>query len=66
MAPPNSFLGKSIRALELRRQYYIEVLGVKESITDEVKMMFRAGFIIKDGGIPVVFGKGKDIRESTQ
>lgn len=50
MAPPNSFLGKSIRALELRRQYYIEVLGVKESITDEVKTMFGAGFIIKEGG----------------
>lgn len=63
LAPPNSFIGKSIGELELRGKHHIEVLAVKDIITDKMHMMPRADFVIKDGEILVVVGKEKDIQK---
>jgi trk system potassium uptake protein TrkA len=63
LAPPNSFIGKTIRELELRGKHHIEVLAVKDIITDQMHMMPRADFVIKDGEILVVVGKEKDIQK---
>lgn len=63
LAPPNSFIGKTIGELELRGKHHIEVLAVKDIITDKMHMMPRADFVIKDGEILVVVGKEKDIRK---
>lgn len=62
LAPPNSFIGKTIGQLELRGKHHIEVLAVKDIITDKMHMMPRADFVIKDGEILVVVGKEKDIQ----
>jgi trk system potassium uptake protein len=63
LAPPNSFIGKTIGDLELRGKHHIEVLAVKDIITDKMHMMPRADFVIKDGEILVVVGKEKDIQK---
>lgn len=63
LAPPNSFIGKSIGELELRGKHHIEVLAVKDIITDKMNMMPGADFVIKDGEVLVVVGKEKDIRK---
>lgn len=63
LAPPNSFIGKSIGELELRGKHHIEVLAVKDIIADKMHMMPRADFVIKDGEILVVVGKEKDIQK---
>jgi trk system potassium uptake protein TrkA len=63
LAPPNSFIGKTIAELELRGKHHIEVLAVKDIITDQMHMMPRADFVIKDGEILVVVGKEKDIQK---
>ena len=49
MAPPNSFLGKTIRDLGLRAKYHIEVIAVRDVISDNVHMVPHADFVIKDG-----------------
>ena len=63
IAPPNSFLGKSIGELELRSKYHIEVIAVKDVLTDQVHMVPPANFILKDGEILVVIAKEKDIQK---
>lgn len=63
MAPPNSFLGKTIRELELRATYHIEVIAVRDVISDNVHMVPQADFVIKDGEVLVVIGKEADIRK---
>lgn len=63
LAPPNSFIGKSIGELELRGKHHIEVLAVKDIITDKMNIMPGADFVIKDGEILVVVGKEKDIQK---
>jgi trk system potassium uptake protein TrkA len=62
MAPPNSFLGKSIAQLQLRSRYHIEVIAIRDIVSDKIHMVPGAEFIIKDGEILVVIGKEKDIQ----
>jgi trk system potassium uptake protein TrkA len=63
IAPPNSFLGKSIGELELRSKYHVEVIAVKDVLTDQIHMVPPANFILKDGEILVVIAKEKDIQK---
>jgi trk system potassium uptake protein TrkA len=62
MAPPESFLGKSIGELQLRTKYHIEVIAVRELITDQFFMVPPADFVIKDGEVLLVVGKEADIK----
>jgi trk system potassium uptake protein TrkA len=62
MAPPNSFLGKTIAELQLRSRYHIEVIAIRDIVSDKVHMVPPASFVIKDGEILVVVGKEKDIQ----
>jgi trk system potassium uptake protein len=63
MAPPNSFLGKTIGELQLRGKYHIEVIAVRDIISDRIHMVPQAEFVIKDGEVLVVVGKDKDIKK---
>jgi trk system potassium uptake protein len=63
MAPPASFYGKTIGDLHLRTRYHIDVIAVKEVLSDHVKMVPRADFVIKDTDILVVIGKEGDINK---
>ncbi len=62
MAPPNSFLGKTIAELQLRSRYHIEVIAIRDIVSDKIQMVPKADFVIKDGEILVVIGKEKDIQ----
>jgi len=63
MAPPNSFLGKTIAELQLRGRYNIEVIAVRDVISDHIHMVPQANFVIKDGEVLIVIGKEADIRK---
>jgi trk system potassium uptake protein len=63
LAPPNSFLGKTIAELQLRGKYHIEVIAVRDVISDKIHMVPQANFVIKDGEVLVVVGKEKDIQK---
>lgn len=61
MAPPESFYGKTIGDLHLRSRFNIDVIAIKEVLSDQVRMVPRADFVIKDSDILVLIGKEKDI-----
>jgi trk system potassium uptake protein TrkA len=63
LAPPNRFLGKTIAELQLRGKYHIEVIAIRDIISDRVHMVPPADFIIKDGEVLIVVGKEKDIQK---
>lgn len=63
LAPPNSFLGKTIAELQLRGKYHIEVIAIRDVVSDRVHMVPRADFVIKDGEVLIVVGKDKDIQK---
>lgn len=61
LAPPNSFLGKTLAQLQLRNRFNIEVIAVRDIIADHIHMVPHADFVVKDGEVLVVIGKEKDI-----
>lgn len=61
LAPPNSFLGKTLAELQLRNRFNIEVIAVRDVVADKVTMVPHAAFVVKDGEVLVVIGKEKDI-----
>jgi trk system potassium uptake protein TrkA len=63
MAPPTSFMGKTIGDLHLRSKYHIEVIAVREMLPDRLTMVPRADFLIKDSDVLVVIGKEEDIQK---
>ncbi len=61
LAPPKSFLGKSIRELRLRNVYGVQVIAVKETISDNMIMIPDPDFVIKDSDALIIMGKDEDI-----
>ena len=63
MVPPANFYGKTIGELHLRTKYHIDVIAVKEVLSDQVKMVPHADYVIKDTDVLVVIGKEQDINK---
>ena len=63
IAPPTSFLGKTIGDLQLRKKHHIGVIASRDVLTDQIQMIPAADFVIKDSDILVVIGKEKDIQK---
>lgn len=61
IAPPQSFIGKSIGELELRARHNINVIAIRDVLTDHIWMVPGATYVVKDSEVLVVIGKEKDI-----
>jgi len=61
IAPPPSFLGKTIGEIQLRKKHHIGVIASRDVLTDQIQMIPSADFLIKDSDILVVIGKEQDI-----
>jgi len=63
MAPPSSFLWKSLGELNLRNKYGVQVIVIKEMIPKNVVLVPTANYIIKDTDVLVIMGKDKDLKK---
>lgn len=63
MAAPKVFIDKSLKDLDLRRKYGIQVIAVRESGSDAVHCLFSPEFKIKEGDILIILGKVEDIEK---
>jgi trk system potassium uptake protein TrkA len=63
IAPPHSFLGKSIGELQLRSKHHVEVIAVRDVLTDKIHMVPQADLVLKDGEVLVVIAREKDIQK---
>lgn len=63
LAPPASFVGKSIAELQLRAKYHIEVIAIRDILTNKFTLVPHAGFVIKDSDLLVIIGKENDIKK---
>ena len=61
IAPPASFLRKSLGELDLRRKYGVQVIVVKELIPQNVVLVPMADYVIKDSDILVMIGRDEDL-----
>jgi trk system potassium uptake protein TrkA len=61
--PPANFFGKTMGELHLRSKHHVEVIAVREVLPDQIRMVPRADFVIKDSDVLVVIGKEEDIKK---
>jgi trk system potassium uptake protein TrkA len=57
IAPPERFIGKSLRDLDLRNKYGIQVIAVRELIPERTLYVPPADFVIKDSDVLIVMGE---------
>lgn len=63
LAPPTSFLGKSLAQIDLRREYQVQVVMIKELVPENVIVVPGGDHVIKDSDILVVLGKDEDLKK---
>ncbi|MBS3818785.1 TrkA family potassium uptake protein [bacterium] len=63
IAPPESFIGKSLRDLDLRNKYGVQVIAVKELIPEKTTFIPKADFVLKDSDIMILIGEEKMLQK---
>jgi len=63
IAPPERFIGKSLKELDLRNKYGIQVIAVKEIIPEKIVFVPKANFVIKDSDILIILGEEKKMEK---
>ena len=61
--PLNSFLGKTLRELDLRNRYGVQIVVIKELIPENLVIVPRPDHKIKDSDILVGIGRDKDFEK---
>jgi len=71
--PPKDFLGKSIRELDLRRKYHINLIAIKHIKTDEdgnrveeIDDVPNPDYVIQTDDVLVVVGRDEDIETMSE
>lgn len=63
LAPPTAFIGKSLADLDLRKKYALQVIAIRDVLTNKMQLVPRASAIIKDSDVLVIIGREDDIRK---
>ncbi len=61
IAPPEKFIGKSLKELDLRNKYGIHVIAIKEIIPEKTTYIPNDDFVIKDSDVLIVLGEDKQL-----
>ncbi len=57
IAPPEKFIGRSLKELDLRNKYGVQVIAVRELIPQRTVYVPPADFVIKDSDILILMGE---------
>lgn len=60
---PESFIGKSLRELDLINQFGIQVLAVREIVPERVTYIPKADFVIKDSDVLILMGEESKLKK---
>jgi trk system potassium uptake protein len=61
VAPPNSFYGRTLMDLELRKQYGVFVIAVKELVPQRFIFLPEPTFVVKPSDILVMIGREEEL-----
>ena len=61
LSPPQDFIGKSLRELDLINRLGIQIIAVKEVIKDQLILIPTARFVIKDSDILIMLGRNESL-----
>jgi trk system potassium uptake protein TrkA len=61
LSPPQDFIGKSLRELDLINRLGIKIIAVKEVINDQLVFIPTAKFVLKDSDILIMLGRNESL-----
>lgn len=61
--PPNSFLGKTLRDLDINNRYGIQIIMIKELVPENLVIVPKADHKIKDSDILIGVGKDQNFKK---
>ena len=64
IAPPSGFIGKTLAEIQLRSKYHIDVIAVRDMLTEKINMVPAANFVVKDSEVLIVVGKEDGYRQN--
>ncbi len=64
VAPPKSFIGKDLIALNLRRKYQVTVIAIKDVLSDSFIPAPPPDYVIKDSDVLILLGTSEDIENA--
>jgi len=63
VAPPAPFIGRSLRELDLRQRYGLNIIAIKELVPERFVMVPTADFVVKDSDLLIMVGKEADLKK---
>jgi len=63
VAPPSPFIGRSLRELDLRQRYGVNIIAIKELVPERFVMVPTADFVVKDSDLLIMVGKEADLKK---
>ncbi len=63
LAPPTTFIGKTLAELDLRKRYHLQVIAIRDVLSESLQLVPRANSIIKDSDVLVIIGREEDIQK---
>lgn len=63
VAVPDKFSGKTLKELQLRNKYHIEVIAIRDVLLDKFTMIPDANYKLQPDNVMLVLGKTKDIEK---
>jgi trk system potassium uptake protein TrkA len=63
LAPPPAFIGKSLAELDLRKRYQLQVIAIRDVLSESLQLVPRASSVIKDSDVLVIVGREEDIQK---
>jgi trk system potassium uptake protein len=63
LAPPSTFVGKSLAELDLRKKYQLQVIAIRDVLSESLQLVPRANSVIKDSDVLVIIGREEDIQK---
>jgi trk system potassium uptake protein TrkA len=61
--PPKSFIGRTLKEINLRSRYDVYVIAVKELVPERLVIVPPTEFLIKDSDILIMIGKTKNMEK---
>lgn len=61
ITPPDTFLGKTLKELQLRKEFDIIVIAAKDVLSNRFQLIPDADFEVRPNSVLMVIGKKKDI-----
>lgn len=63
VAVPPSFLGRTLDDLRIRNRYNLQVVAIRDALTDSVNLLPQAADVLKDSDVLVVLGARDDLEK---